>query len=292
MRSALVDLLRHDQYVQVPDVIDRAALTEITKRTRSMLGRYASRHQADIPPGIPYSVAQRMACMTMIDDPDDLQFPVIRAIRESRVWPVITGYLKTRSILCLIPISSVRVVAPTEPGVALPFHQDGFGLPEDAAYDMVSVWLLLDPAMCGPAAPTMEFIPGAPRRTFPLEPNPSNPLFKYSQAANADIAALDGRRTMLTIKQGDAVVFTRYAPHRTVIAPHHDTPRYSAEVRFLASNPQTVELFRQRDNPVMMFEPRRTLAPASIDWAASGKSAIPMRALPWPKRGSWLNSWL
>src|SRR5215469_6769773 len=117
-----------------------------------------------------------MANVTMMeDDQSRLDYPIVRAIRESRIWNVITAYLRSQSVLCLLPISSLRFVEPTLRQYAIPFHQDGFGLPEGPNFEMLSVWLLLWPDVCGPEAPTVEFLAGPVRRNLAIEENPVDP---------------------------------------------------------------------------------------------------------------------
>lgn len=284
--SSAVRSLHEYQCALVRNAFPEGGFPEIARKTVDLFAEYAHlRSQDEVTPGVPYAVVQRMANMTMIeDDLHDLQYPLIRAIRESAVWDVVTGYLGTDAVCCLLPICSLRAADPETPQHAIPYHQDGFGLPDGKEYDMLSVWLLLSPEVCGPEAPNVEFMAGPASRNLALEENPVSEVYRHAQAADREISALEKEgffRWSPEVRVSDALVFTRHNPHRTLIQKHHTRARYSVETRFLPINEATKDLFARRKNPLIEIYRGRTLAPREINWIGGEWQ---MRELDWQGR--------
>ncbi len=287
LRSArpAIKALRTDQCMLLRGAIPADQLAAYGNRARAVFEEHARfRDQGEVPAGVPFSAVQQMANISMLEEKeDDLAFPLVEAIRRSAIWDIVTGYLRSTRVYCLIPISSVRKVTRERVDIAIPFHQDGFGLPEGPEFDMVSVWLLLDPEECGASAPNVEFVAGFVDRTLQLEPNPVSELFKHAQAENLGIDKLLQSGSTLwapRVFRGDALIFTRFNLHRTFVRDSHTKPRYSIEIRFLANNPATTELCTARKSPLISIEACRAAGPTKIDWVGDGTR---YGLLPWKR---------
>jgi hypothetical protein len=181
-----------DQCIRVRSAVNKCVIDEVAAKAKAVFAEFGARNQ-EIPKGVPFLADYLIANMTMLEsDASNLSYPIIRAIRFSPLWNIITEYLRTRSVYCLIPISTVRMVTPERRDTAIPFHQDGFGLPDEPDCNMVSVWVLLSPETCGPkTAPGLELLAGPVGQNLELETNPESPKFRHAQADNRQVAAIE-----------------------------------------------------------------------------------------------------
>jgi len=65
------------------------------------------------------------------------------------------------------------------------------------------------------------------------------------------------------------LLFSGYNPHRTLIRDHPSVARYSVELRFLANNPATRDLFARRKNALILLSHNVTEEPRRIDWVTN-----------------------
>jgi len=105
---------------------------------------------------------------------------------------------------------------------ALPFHQDAFGFPP--LFDVVNCWTLLSPDECGETAPGLEFIPDGIDVFLGHEQRPASEAYGFLETPHATIerylGAYDPWRP--SIRLGDVMMFTKFAPHRAACPAARD----------------------------------------------------------------------
>jgi hypothetical protein len=237
--------LRTGQCAQIRKAMPQVTVLEVAQQAIRVFERGT---------GDGFNAKYQIANISMIDpSPDAYSYPLFASLRASKVRDIVAGYLGD-AIYCLLPISYLRKVAPARRDIAIPYHQDGLGLPDGEDYRMLSIWMLLAPLRCGSTAPGLEFMVGAPARMLKFEDAPENENFRNTQTADREIEELEQAGAQRWVPEnsiGDVMLFNQWCPHRAYISGA--VARYSFETRLVAATPAAKALFEQRGTAVLEF---------------------------------------
>jgi len=260
--------LKKNGFVQIKKTLNLNELSTLALKAETILKKFKKfKTQEEVPFNVPYSVNQNMCNMTLLEYPSKkLNYPALKIIRNSPVWKIITNYFKSNKLLCLVPISSFRSISPDEKKYSLPYHQDGFALPQLPSFDMLSAWILLKPDICDNKVPGLEFLKERMRENLEIDRSKKG-FLKWSSIKTNNINDLKKKSGFWrpTITLGDILLFNRYCIHKSYLCNLNKKTRYSLELRFLKNNSATRELFKKRKNPVILIG-HQVFAPQNIKW--------------------------
>ena len=290
-----VDNLSELHCVKIKNVLSKDVLIDTATTAKEIFSTYGHlSKQEQVDANIPYGVSQHMANITMLDEnPSKLQYLLIREIYQSHLWEIICKYLKSRDIISLLQISSLRFIDPDQPHLAIPFHQDGFGLPDEKDYMLISVWFLLEPNKAGKGTDVscVEFLPANINHLLSTDMQTGKKSsYASSSTSKKELEKLynDGAEVWSPdISIGDCFMFDSYNLHRTGSSLHCNHKRYSAEIRFLACTPETVyEIKARRKNNIleMYYETDdvyKIITPTEINWTDHRRSKF--QTVQWEK---------
>jgi hypothetical protein len=217
---------------------------------------------------------------TISDSPYEFDLGLIPYLGNQPLFDIVAGALHSDEIcLPLLQASDIRAVTPTQPDEngnfygdlsAEPLHQDSMAHDPAILGDMVIVWLLLGPDKAGPGmAPSLRLIPGSGRELYEIDAASNHPKsgdIEISRAVTDGLIQEFGEWTP-EIEIGDAILFTGYCPHGTLVDRDMTEARLSCELKLFPNTGDFHENFlrnlESKPNHAV-FHKRVTVGPVGV----------------------------